>query len=119
VKYFSPATSTAIVRVSRDHYRLVWAALTFSTQLPKPVFQQPCVFQVVKVSGTIRKAEEAAIRRAQLSIRRAQRESSSITKGLMPGLSSAKDGNVDDDLDAGFANGIEDLDDDEDEDDSG
>lgn len=72
VKYLSPATSTAIIRVSRDHYRLVWAALSFVTKLPRPV-DQSCVFKVVRVSGTIRKAEEEAIRRAKASILRAQR----------------------------------------------
>ncbi len=34
VKYFSNATSTAIVRCPRAHYRLAWAALTFVTELP-------------------------------------------------------------------------------------
>ncbi|CAC9889786.1 unnamed protein product [Aureobasidium pullulans] len=62
-----PATSTAIVRVSRAHYRLVWAALSFVTRLPKPI-DQNCVIQVVRVSGTIRKAEEEAIRRAKAAI---------------------------------------------------
>ena len=33
VNYFSPATSTAIIRCPRDHYELVWAALTFVTKL--------------------------------------------------------------------------------------
>ncbi|KAI5195245.1 hypothetical protein E4T39_08294 [Aureobasidium subglaciale] len=70
VKYLSPATSTAIVRVSRAHYRLVWAALSFVTHLPRPV-DQACVIQVVRVSGTIRKAEEEAIRRAKAAILRA------------------------------------------------
>lgn len=73
VKYFSPATSTAIIRVSRDHYRLVWGALSFVTKLPRPV-EQSCVIQVVRVSGTIRKAEEEAIRRAKASIMKAQRQ---------------------------------------------
>lgn len=72
IKYWSPATSTTILRVSRDHYRLVWAALAFVTSLPKPL-NQPCVFQVVRVSGTIRKAQEEAVRRARLSIRKAQK----------------------------------------------
>ncbi|THY58236.1 hypothetical protein D6C97_04492 [Aureobasidium pullulans] len=58
---------TAIVRVSRAHYRLVWAALSFVTRLPKPI-DQNCVIQVVRVSGTIRKAEEEAIRRAKAAI---------------------------------------------------
>lgn len=72
IKYFSPATSTAIIRVSRNHYRLVWAALTFLTHLPHPV-NQDCVAQVVRVSGTIRKAEEEAIRRAKQAILQAKR----------------------------------------------
>ncbi|OJD40365.1 rpp14 family protein [Diplodia corticola] len=72
VKYFSPATSTAIIRVARDHYRLVWAALSFITRLPHPV-NQDCVAHVVRVSGTIRKAEEEAIRRAKQAILHAQR----------------------------------------------
>ena len=73
-------TSTAIIRVSRDHYRLVWAALTFTTRLPKPV-DQACVIQIVRVSGTIKKSEEAAIRLARQSIKRAQRQAS---KGTVP-----------------------------------
>lgn len=117
VKYFSPATSTAIIRVSRDHYRLVWAALTFTMQLPKPV-SQSCVLQVVRVSGTIRKAEEEAVLRAQLSIRRARGESDP-SRGLLSGSSAAKVGLNEEDPDSGFANGIEDLDDAEDDDDSG
>jgi ribonuclease P/MRP protein subunit POP5 len=69
--YLSPATSTAIIRVARDHYRLVWATLAFVTRLPKPL-NTPCVIQVVRNSGTIRKAEEEAIRRAKASVVRAK-----------------------------------------------
>ncbi|KAL8822198.1 MAG: hypothetical protein Q9191_007060 [Dirinaria sp. TL-2023a] len=75
VKYLSPATSTAIVRCSRDNYRLVWAALTFTTHLPKPSPQgraKPCVIRVVRVSGTIRKSEEEAVRRARAAILKAK-----------------------------------------------
>jgi ribonuclease P/MRP protein subunit POP5 len=71
VVYLSPATSTAIIRVARDHYRLVWATLAFVTRLPKPL-DTPCVIQVVRNSGTIRKAEEEAIRRAKASVMRAK-----------------------------------------------
>ena len=84
VKYFSPATSTAIVRVSRAYYRLVWAALSFVTKIPNPV-NQPCVVQVVRVSGTIKKSEEEAIRRARsiiLHARKTESVSSSITTGF-------------------------------------
>ena len=48
------------------------------TQLPKTSKdEQPaaCVMQVVRVSGTIKKAEEAAIKRARAAILRAKRES--------------------------------------------
>ena len=107
VKYFSQATSTAIIRVTRDHYRLVWAALSFVTRLPKPL-DQPCVMQVVRVSGTIRKAEEEAIRRARLSIRRAQRAATSSTiTGTANGVVL---GARDDDDDLDMMNGIEDRD---------
>ena len=47
------------------------------TQLPhtsKQESPQPCVMQVVRVSGTIKKAEEEAIRRARAAILRAKRE---------------------------------------------
>ena len=96
VKYFSPATSTAIVRCSRAHYRLVWAALSFMTQLPKTSSQgQPtaCAIQVVRVSGTIKKAEEEAIRRARAAILRAKRESGEgSTDGLLGILGKEDDG---------------------------
>jgi ribonuclease P/MRP protein subunit POP5 len=64
VKYLSHATSTFIIRVSRDHYRLVWAALTSMNRVPGKDGKR-CVFRVVRLSGTIRKAEEEAIRSAR------------------------------------------------------
>lgn len=47
VKYFSPATSTVIIRVSREHYRTLWAALT----LLRKVGGHECIARVVHVSG--------------------------------------------------------------------
>ena len=82
VTYFSNATSTFIVRVSRDHYRLVWAALSFTTKLPPGA--KPCVMRVVRVSGTIRKAEEEAIRRARDSAFRAQQALNSVSAVGIP-----------------------------------
>lgn len=110
MKYLSPATSTAIIRVSRAHYRLVWAALSFVTRLPRPI-DQACVIQVVRVSGTIRKAEEEAIRRAKAAILRAtaQGKGSDFALGKMLGSKSL--GNK---TKAGASKGIE-SDDDEDE----
>ncbi|KAI1386681.1 Rpp14/Pop5 family-domain-containing protein [Hypoxylon trugodes] len=46
VKYFSHATSTFILKISRSSYRLVWSALTFMNSVPVRN-GQPCVFRVV------------------------------------------------------------------------
>ncbi|KAI5299657.1 protein with putative role during mitosis, partial [Ascosphaera pollenicola] len=88
VKYLSPATSTAIVRCPRDNYRLVCAALAFLNAIPISKDASlaliirsadvgggardrlPCVFQVVRVSGTIKKVEQEAIRRARRDVAR-------------------------------------------------
>jgi ribonuclease P/MRP protein subunit POP5 len=71
VNYWSASTSTAIIRCPRDHYEMVWAALTYITRLPKPA-DVPVVLRVIRVSGTIKKAEEEIIRRSQLIIKRAK-----------------------------------------------
>lgn len=71
MNYWSPSTSTAIIRCPRDHYEMVWAALTYITHLPKPT-DIPVVIRVICVSGTIRKAEEKVIRRSQTIIERAK-----------------------------------------------
>ncbi|CAK4030387.1 Ribonuclease P MRP subunit POP5 [Lecanosticta acicola] len=105
VKYMSAATSTAIVRVARAHYRMVWAALSFATKIPKPV-DQTCVIQVVRVSGTIKKSEEEAIRRARATIVRAQR-AEAATLATASGKAPEHNG---DDGDMSMANGIEDFD---------
>jgi ribonuclease P/MRP protein subunit POP5 len=71
VMYFSPATSTAIVRCPRASYRLVWAGLAFVGSLPgarRGGEREACVIRVVRVSGTVRKAEEEAVRRARREI---------------------------------------------------
>ena len=113
IKYFSPATSTAIIRVTRQHYRLVWAALTYITRLPRPV-EQSVVFQVVRVSGTIRKSEEEAIRRAKASILRAHRADGKSGEGL---LASMLPDDEEDHFGARGSRSIEDVDEDGDDDD--
>lgn len=70
VKYFSPATSTGIVRVGREQYRLVWAAMTYV----KEIRGRPCVLRVVHASGTIKKAELVAVGRAGKDIERVLEE---------------------------------------------
>jgi ribonuclease P/MRP protein subunit POP5 len=75
VKYLSLATSTAIIRCSRTHYKMLWSALTFMDAVPtKDGPGRPCIFRVVRVSGTIRKAEEEAIRQAKQLILAAKGE---------------------------------------------
>lgn len=61
--------------MSRESYRLVWAGLSFATHLPSPLKTQ-CVIQVLRVSGTIRKCEEAAIQYATEVMRKASRDAS-------------------------------------------
>ena len=103
VKYLSTATSTAIVRCSRAHFRIVWSALAFMTQLPRTSKQdspQPCVMQVVRVSGTIKKAEEEAIRRARAAMLRAKRENKDESTDNVIGMLNQLDDDDDDDDDA-------------------
>ncbi|KAL5379293.1 hypothetical protein DPSP01_008566 [Paraphaeosphaeria sporulosa] len=88
VTYWSPATSTAIIRCPREHYEMVWAALTFTTKLPRPI-DTPVVFKVVRVSGTIRKAEEEVIRRSKGIIRKAKEVEKGRKDRLMEGVVQA------------------------------
>jgi len=58
VKYFSPITNVCIVRVARDHHRIAWGAVTLLTSLGA----KRCIPQVIRVSGTIKKVQLAAIK---------------------------------------------------------
>ena len=94
MKYLSQATSTFILRISRDHYRLVWAALSFMNHVPVKD-GRPCIFRVVRVSGTIRKVEEEAVRRAKLFVLAAKEElagksSSNALNALLRGKDSGR-----------------------------
>ncbi|KAK3080887.1 hypothetical protein LTS18_012211 [Coniosporium uncinatum] len=77
LKYFSAATSTAILRVARQHYRMVWAAVSWIARLPKGVVagEGECVVRVVRVSGSIRSCKEECVRRAKEEILRVRRVS--------------------------------------------
>ncbi|KAJ5256866.1 hypothetical protein N7478_012970 [Penicillium angulare] len=79
VKYLSPATSTIILRCPRASFRLVWSALTYMSHVPanggdagqkRPNGgrERACVFRVLRVSGTMKKAQEDAIQRARREI---------------------------------------------------
>jgi ribonuclease P/MRP protein subunit POP5 len=88
--------------------------LSFVTRLPRPI-DQACVIQVVRVSGTIRKAEEEAIRRAKAAILRATAQGKASDFGLDKMLGT---GGSSSNTRAGASIGIEsdDEDDDMDED---
>ncbi|GJC79085.1 Rpp14/Pop5 family protein [Colletotrichum tofieldiae] len=91
VKYLSPATSTFILKVKRAHYRLVWAALTFMTCVPlKTGDGKPCTFKVVRVSGTIRKAEEEAVRQARQLVLAAKDSAAAAANGALPMFTESK-----------------------------
>lgn len=82
----------------------MWAALSFLTQLPKTSrldLPRTCAIRVVRVSGTVKKAEEEAVRRARAAILRAKRESG---EGGVDGLVGLL-GSGDDDDDGGLLGG--------------
>ncbi|KAL5364926.1 hypothetical protein BJX96DRAFT_179391 [Aspergillus floccosus] len=115
VKYLSPATSTAIIRCPRASFRLVWTALACMGRVPElgaaggkrgggapPALTRACVFRVLRVSGTMRKAEEEAIRRARREILRLQGEEEvGVLQGIVGDLEEGGAGDevVDRDLD--------------------
>ncbi|CAG8433810.1 12499_t:CDS:2 [Ambispora gerdemannii] len=73
VKYFSPFTNNGILRVSRDHYRIIWGALTFINEIRG----RRCLVHVLHVGGTIKKCQLACIQhnRDQILKRRQAAES--------------------------------------------
>lgn len=73
------------MRTSRAHYRLVWAALTFMGRVPLRD-GRPCVFRVVHVSGTIRKVEQEAVRRARLLILQATEDGAARPQDALDSL---------------------------------
>lgn len=103
VKYLSPATSTAILRCPRASFRLVWSALTYMSHVPSTNGdtsqkrpnggrERGCVFRVLRVSGTMKKAEEEAIRRARREIVRIRGvEERGVLGDLVSGAGGVKD----------------------------
>lgn len=99
VKYLSLATSTFIIKCSRAHYKLLWAALTFMDHVPtRDGRGRSCIYRVVRVSGTIRKAEEEAIRQAKQLIIAAKEEATAdsgiFESGPVPSTQKTVDFNV-------------------------
>lgn len=90
MNYWSPATSTAIIRCPREHFQIVWAALTFITNVPKSS-NVPVVIKVVRVSGTVRKAEEDVIQRSKQLVQRAKDAGSTSNHHMMSAVVKAVD----------------------------
>ncbi|GBC04741.1 hypothetical protein RclHR1_05840002 [Rhizophagus clarus] len=57
VKYFSPFTNIGVLRISRDHYHIVWGAMTFITQIKT----RRCLIRVLHLGGTIKQCQLSAI----------------------------------------------------------
>ncbi|KAI9104521.1 subunit of both RNase [Phlyctochytrium arcticum] len=61
VKYYSSRTQTGIIRCAREQFKMVWAALTFLTEI-KGI---ECTVQVVHVGGTIKSVQSVAVKRGE------------------------------------------------------
>ncbi|RCI08382.1 hypothetical protein L249_8978 [Ophiocordyceps polyrhachis-furcata BCC 54312] len=83
VKYHALATSTFILKCARAHYKMLWAALTVMDHVPVKN-GRPCIFRVVRVSGTMRKVEEEAIRQARKLILTAKETPPSLPSQKSP-----------------------------------
>jgi ribonuclease P/MRP protein subunit POP5 len=57
VKYWNAETSTAILRVARDHFRLLWAALTLVVM----VAGEYASVRVVHVGGSMRSCYKSGV----------------------------------------------------------
>ncbi|KAG8969856.1 hypothetical protein FRC03_000102 [Tulasnella sp. 419] len=66
VKYYSPVTGMCVIRAAREHVRILWGALTLLTQIEGQMF----IPRVVHSSGTIKKAQIAAIQHDRISVAR-------------------------------------------------
>lgn len=97
LKYFSRTTSVGIVRVAREKMRLVWASLTYVRKLDN----RPVIVRVVRVSGTVKKCEQAAIKRDLELIRAVEgykdnNEAKSGLERFLEGNSAGADNESDD-----------------------
>lgn len=70
VKYFSPKTSTGIIRCGRQHLDMIVAVLALINRLG----DKEVIMRCVHVSGTIKKCENVSIRRDREDIVRLQRK---------------------------------------------
>lgn len=70
----------------------MWAALTMLDRVPtKNGSGKPCIFRVVRVSGTIKKAEQEAVRRARMLVLAAKDEIAGKSPDALGSLFGIKD----------------------------
>ena len=69
---------------------MLWSALTFMDRVPVKD-GRPCIFRVVRVSGTIRKAEEEAIRQAQRLISAAKEDTNNVKSSIATAVQDQED----------------------------
>ncbi|KNC48326.1 ribonuclease P/MRP protein subunit POP5 [Thecamonas trahens ATCC 50062] len=58
VPFYNPLSNTAIVRAPFDHFRMVWAALTLTTEL----FHRPVAIRVIHSAATLTNCRELIIK---------------------------------------------------------
>eukprot|EP00041_Stephanoeca_diplocostata_P023667 m.586634 g.586634 ORF g.586634 m.586634 type:complete len:153 (+) comp22346_c0_seq6:485-943(+) len=58
VKYFNVHTRTVLLRISRDHYEVLWSSMTLVSSFKK----RECFFRVLHLAGTIRSCQKHLLR---------------------------------------------------------
>lgn len=89
IKLWSPALRIAIVRAARDHFRTVWAAASFITELPTISTAGQVRFRVIHVGGTIRACQGPGAKHARELILE-QRKRGVDAKALVAAAASAE-----------------------------
>jgi len=57
IKYFNPLTNIFIIRATRTHFRMVWGAITFITNIDG----RAASIRVIHVGGSIKSCQKAAV----------------------------------------------------------
>eukprot|EP00035_Acanthoeca_spectabilis_P016380 m.333729 g.333729 ORF g.333729 m.333729 type:complete len:150 (+) comp16522_c0_seq23:203-652(+) len=65
IKYFNAHTRILLLRISRDHYEMLWSALTLMTSFE----QRECLFRVVHLGGTIRSCQKFLLKHQQNALK--------------------------------------------------
>lgn len=64
-RYFNAHTRILLLRISRDHYEMLWSALTLMTSFE----QRECLFRVVHLGGTIRSCQKFLLKHQQKALK--------------------------------------------------